>query len=241
MRSVGCAAAALICSLCLLPSTAARHVREYDSHDFYVLELPEDTDWRQAASHAHQLGAELVEQVGQLAGHWVLRAPKPVASSPLVNHAAAVDQTDPVLSRYARLRQKRALPSVLSLEKQVLRQRVKRVLTLDADNEHSLRSRPRQIDGVSDYIQAIVKRFSIRDPLFPKQWHLANDRINDNSINVTGVWAEGITGEGIKVAIVDDGLDSELPRTVRVIWLTPMCSVHSDDLADNFVSVTSAS
>jgi kexin len=46
--------------------------------------------------------------------------------------------------------------------------------------------------------------------------------MEENSINVTGVWDEGVFGKGVNVAIVDDGLD-----------------MHSDDLAANFVSTVS--
>ena len=38
-------------------------------------------------------------------------------------------------------------------------------------------------------------------------------------LNVTGLWSKGITGKGVHVGIIDDGLDME-----------------SDDLAENFVS-----
>ncbi|CAM9014873.1 unnamed protein product [Wickerhamomyces anomalus] len=51
--------------------------------------------------------------------------------------------------------------------------------------------------------------FGIEDPLFSKQWHLINPSFPGNDINVTGVWAQNITGEGVTAAIVDDGLDFE--------------------------------
>ncbi|GAA5841986.1 hypothetical protein JCM11251_001437 [Rhodosporidiobolus azoricus] len=66
-------------------------------------------------------------------------------------------------------------------------------------------------------IQQMASQFGILDPLWPKQWHLVNDKMKENSINVTGVWDQGIVGKGVNVAIVDDGLD-----------------MHSDDLAANF-------
>ncbi|PVV03166.1 hypothetical protein BB560_002370 [Smittium megazygosporum] len=47
----------------------------------------------------------------------------------------------------------------------------------------------------------------IKDPEFPKQWHLLNSENPGNDINVTGVWEEGITGQGVVVALIDDGLD----------------------------------
>jgi subtilisin family serine protease len=64
----------------------------------------------------------------------------------------------------------------------------------------------------------MASKFKIFDPLWSKQWHLVNGVMPENSINVTGVWEQGIVGKGVNVAIVDDGLD-----------------MHSDDLAANFV------
>ncbi|EDO15419.1 hypothetical protein Kpol_1015p8, partial [Vanderwaltozyma polyspora DSM 70294] len=57
----------------------------------------------------------------------------------------------------------------------------------------------------------------IKDPLFERQWHLINPSFPGHDVNVTGLWYEGITGKGVVVAIVDDGLDYE-----------------SEDLKDNF-------
>ena len=42
------------------------------------------------------------------------------------------------------------------------------------------------------------------DPLYGCQWYLSNRSGPD--INVESVWAEGITGEGVNVAVVDDGM-----------------------------------
>ncbi|KAJ1968398.1 pheromone processing endoprotease, partial [Dimargaris xerosporica] len=53
----------------------------------------------------------------------------------------------------------------------------------------------------------IEQYLDIQDPLFPEQWHLRNRERKDRDMNVTGVWREGITGEGVRVGMVDDGLD----------------------------------
>lgn len=65
----------------------------------------------------------------------------------------------------------------------------------------------------------LAEKHKIHDPLFPEQWHLANDIKTGNDLNVSGVWEQGITGTGINVALIDDGLD-----------------LHSPDLKENFVS-----
>ena len=45
----------------------------------------------------------------------------------------------------------------------------------------------------------------LNDPLYGCQWHLDNP--NDWDINVEDVWAEGITGAGVNIAVVDNGMD----------------------------------
>ena len=45
----------------------------------------------------------------------------------------------------------------------------------------------------------------INDSLYGCQWHLNNRRGED--INVEAVWEEGITGKGVNVVVVDDGMD----------------------------------
>ena len=44
------------------------------------------------------------------------------------------------------------------------------------------------------------------DPLYGCQWHLRNQEQGGEDINVETVWAEGINGEGINIAVVDDGM-----------------------------------
>ncbi|KAJ2806020.1 pheromone processing endoprotease [Coemansia guatemalensis] len=58
---------------------------------------------------------------------------------------------------------------------------------------------------------------NIADPLYGKQWHLVNTQEIGHDINVTGVWHQGVTGAGVTVALIDDGLD-----------------YSSDDLLENF-------
>lgn len=240
--------------------------RDYDNFSYYVLELEDGSSLDEAASTAELLGAELVEQVGELRDHWLLRAAFGATihkRSSGSSAAEVVSERDHVLERYASLltsrqtellgarsgtaihrdstaqdrvdlgdrvvhasTRRRSASSIISLERQELRKRVKRQLppspadpflnerTTQRQQQNARPGQPPADQGqggivVSQYLRDIASRFGIEDPLFPKQWHLANDQMQDNSINVTGVWEQGVTGNGIRVAIVDDGLDSE--------------------------------
>jgi subtilisin family serine protease len=55
------------------------------------------------------------------------------------------------------------------------------------------------------------------DPLLPNQWHIQNTGQNafsttppvaGNDMNVTGAWTAGYSGKGIKVGVVDSGLEA---------------------------------
>ena len=43
------------------------------------------------------------------------------------------------------------------------------------------------------------------DPYFPEQWHLADGGGED--VDATPAWAQGVRGEGVKVVVVDEGVD----------------------------------
>ncbi|XP_074536541.1 proprotein convertase subtilisin/kexin type 7 [Halichoeres trimaculatus] len=51
------------------------------------------------------------------------------------------------------------------------------------------------------------RSMAFNDPHYPKQWHLHNDLNKGLDINVTGVWERNITGQGVTVVVVDDGVE----------------------------------
>lgn len=70
------------------------------------------------------------------------------------------------------------------------------------------------LSGISSSVSPIT--IVNTDPLFPYQWHIKNVGasafsstfpVAGNDMNVTGAWAAGYTGRGIKVAVVDSGLE----------------------------------
>lgn len=58
-------------------------------------------------------------------------------------------------------------------------------------------------------VERVKNTLNITDPIFNQQWHLMNTNYPGNDLNITNLWFENITGNGIVVAIVDDGLDYE--------------------------------
>jgi len=64
------------------------------------------------------------------------------------------------------------------------------------------------------------------DPLFPNQWHLINSGQSGGTpgedVDILPVWEDGLSGEGIVIGIVDDGLQHDHP-----------------DLSENYISAFS--
>ncbi|XP_041373167.1 proprotein convertase subtilisin/kexin type 7-like [Gigantopelta aegis] len=86
------------------------------------------------------------------------------------------------------------------------------------------------VEWFSPYVVRSRQKRSLhfQDPFFPRQWHLRNRASSGMDINVTGVWEHNVTGVGVTVAVVDDGLE----------WTNP--DLHSNynykgswDLNDN--------
>ncbi|XP_033107771.1 proprotein convertase subtilisin/kexin type 7-like [Anneissia japonica] len=61
--------------------------------------------------------------------------------------------------------------------------------------------------------QAIRKRTKreFHDPGYVRQWHLHNHRYPEMDINVTKLWEYNITGIGVVIAVIDDGLEWSNP------------------------------
>lgn len=84
----------------------------------------------------------------------------------------------------------KSIPGILWYEQQVLRERVSK--------NHS-------------------EPPSFTDPLFSSQWHLYSDHLDSNTgssqvdLNLTSLWAEDYLGQGIQIAVVDDGIEYTHP------------------------------
>lgn len=242
--------------LCLSSTSSAHNAvfgprpvkREYDTHHYYALEIRSTHNHIDPREAANALGVELVDRVGELADHWLVRSEKPISidSTTSVQKRSHLSiSEDPVLQRWSLLSRAAATPSlarrasiedhhlhaaraIRSIERQELRQRYKRDKIISPwDTPHlfpQVRD-PIPVPGPNPYPEPlpappkipsgkIVKAketFSINDPIFPDQWHLINEKKENWDLNVTGVWAQGVTGKGVNVCLIDDGVDHKSP------------------------------
>ncbi|KAF6755696.1 peptidase S8/S53 domain-containing protein [Ephemerocybe angulata] len=173
--------------------------REYDTHSYYVVEHNSQTGVS-IDDVAKSIGVEIVEPLGELDDHWVVRTP---TSGDLEARGF-----DPVIDAYHSLRDaalsddrlqarseedvefsKRLYHSIAFLERQEL--------------QHLEKRAPPPIHPPPK-AAVVKKQFHIDDPMFPKQWHIVNDEYPEHMMNVTGLWAEGITGKGVLAGLIDD-------------------------------------
>lgn len=75
------------------------------------------------------------------------------------------------------------------------------------------------VEGVSPVLaRPRVLRALPSDPFFPRQWHLQNNGQSGGTkgadLRVVGPWAAGLTGRGIRIGFVDDGVESVHPDLV---------------------------
>ncbi|KAJ7583085.1 peptidase S8/S53 domain-containing protein [Mycena floridula] len=172
--------------------------RFYDSHNYYVLE--HNPLGISLADIVSALNVELVDRVGELQDHWLVRVAKPL------DLATRAEPSDPVLERFQQLR------SIAQSSDQLLSRDLKARDIVDSVKliarqypRQRIRRAPPPI--TPDATRGVAERFGIQDPMFPKQWHLVNTEFPEHMMNVTGVWEMGYTGKGVISSLVDDGLD----------------------------------
>ncbi|KAK9728510.1 pheromone processing endoprotease, variant 2 [Basidiobolus ranarum] len=76
---------------------------------------------------------------------------------------------------------------------------------------------PPQKNHTDSQVHQVFDIAELKDPGFPKQWHLHNEDNVGNDLNILKVWQQGIFGNNVVVALLDDGLD-----------------MNSEDLKDNY-------
>ena len=199
----------------------------YDTHNYYVLAHNSQLDSSSGASLADvtaALGVELVEQVGELQDHWLVRQSKPEGD------IVARDGTDQVFKALEMLKAQAQAPHIARSEDSYLARRV--LSSVDYLSLQFLRLRvkrapPPPINQNISASRAMAERFGFRDPKFPEQWHIVNDDYPEHMMNVSGVWEMGFKGQGIISSLVDDGLDYESEDLSANFVRAPFFLVHS--------------
>ncbi|KZS90018.1 hypothetical protein SISNIDRAFT_458352 [Sistotremastrum niveocremeum HHB9708] len=190
--------ATLAFSLCLAlasASAAQLHPWSYSTHDYFVLEH-DPSHGMTPSTCASELGLELVHPLGELPDHWVTRRAKTESAATIPESPWGILQNHQ--SRRSHAFNARLLSSIKSLEQHSPRRLHKR-------DDIVLRGIPPPAPYSS--VRAVADRFGIEDPLFSEQWHLVNEEDYQHTLNVLPVWERGITGAGVIVALIDDGLD----------------------------------
>lgn len=220
-------------ALACLSTAAGLHPRNHDTHDYYALHLQPQSSPQKVA---FALGLDYEGKLGELPDHHTFSSPRHR------RHGA-----DDILEDLRRKRRKRGLAGngvldgVLWSQKQKAKRRMekrsilpplpnrgeKSTGTAAEDNKPGNAAtapgapvKPEQPVANPEAVAAredLTKKLSIEDPIFDEQWHLFNTMQLGHDINVTGVWQQGITGEGATAVMVDDGID-----------------MYSDDLKDNY-------
>lgn len=163
--------------------SAFSYTRDYEKRDYYAIHVDHEEDLQPALE---SLGARLEHPFGTLDGHYLISTRK---------------------GRQPRLR--RRSQRVKFIEEQIPRQRHKRDVVPRSEKAsivHDVRDE-QQLEDLQVLMSRVQDALEIRDPMFSDQWHLFNLRDRGYDINVTGVWAQGITGQNTVVALVDDGID----------------------------------
>lgn len=204
---------------------------------------------------AEVLGIELVERVGELQDYWLMRTPQQShvrrnGHDPVVARWKQLRADDGLVPRCAGcIAPGCAARAVPSLEFQTLRQRHKRSVIYDPvhmrDEYPELRPPIRvTAEWMADAPAEIARRaptpllqnnatehfasrFHISDPIFYQQWHIANAETPGNDLNLTQPWAQNVSGRGVTVSLIDDGVDMHHPDLVAAF--NPKASYDFND------------
>lgn len=176
-----------------------RKKRDFESANYYVLQLdPMASSCQEIAEKVWKSNEIIVESIGingLLLDHCTVKVPKSVSSS---------------LLRKREL--ENAHPGIIWSEIQTP---VKRLFKRDPLPPPPPPSPPPTNGTIATHplskIERVRNALDLKDPGFEKQWHLLNTASPGFDLNVTGVWEQGITGTGVTVGFIDDGIDHENP------------------------------
>ncbi|KIX01678.1 uncharacterized protein Z518_09404 [Rhinocladiella mackenziei CBS 650.93] len=218
-------------SLLLLAGSVSAASRDYEKNDYFAIHLDAKYVPQEVA---RRLGAQYEGQVGELPHHYTFSCPKNSCQD-LEDSLQELKRRkkrkrcglDPRDAQFSKREINVDLEGVLWSDKQRLRHRhVKRIppppfsvsrAGQGADDAKSDQETDQAQQEALQRLNSIAEALEIKDPIFKEQWHLFNPLQLGQDLNVTGVWLDGVTGNGTISAVIDDGLD-----------------MHSNDLKANY-------
>ncbi|XP_067458445.1 neuroendocrine convertase 1-like [Thunnus thynnus] len=200
---------------CLLQGTLATTEghRGTNRHVFYAVEM--DGGIKAARALAEQHGLEFIQRVGSLKCLFTLKDSRgrPDRAS-FENRLATTAGVHWVQRQHSHYRDKRAP-----------------VTRLDHTSTHSSQRRESATDRQPEENKS-DQSLTFNDPLWPMQWELfAQDQFDSDGfdLNVMPVWRNNITGNGVVVTIIDDGIDhtnKDLKKNFEALASFDLCASH---------------
>ncbi|XP_055759371.1 PC3-like endoprotease variant B [Salvelinus fontinalis] len=183
-----------VCCLLQWPLATTGRQPGIKHHFFYAVEM--DGGTRAAQALAEQHGLQFISRIGNLEGHFTLRdSRRRPDRAALVNTLAERAGVRWVQRQQTHYRDKRAVIRGLEPHHKLQQQ------------QSELPSRRQDTLKTEDQLSHSL---TFNDPLWPMQWELFNHGQYSAShfdLNVMPVWSRNITGNGVVVSIVDDGVD----------------------------------
>ncbi|XP_039974572.1 furin-like protease kpc-1 [Xiphias gladius] len=181
---------------------------------FYAVHM--DGGIRSARALAEQHGLEFIQRVGSLEGMYNLRDSRWRSDRATFENRLAT------------------AAGVHWLQRQHSHYREKRVPVkgLDHSTAHSSQRREYATDRQPEENKS-DQSLTFNDPLWPMQWELfAQGEYNSSGfdLNVMPVWSKNITGNGVVVSIIDDGVDhtnKDLRKNFEALASFDLCASHS--------------
>ncbi|ODQ52302.1 hypothetical protein SAICODRAFT_58465 [Saitoella complicata NRRL Y-17804] len=166
--------------------------RDYEGREYYALQLSEGMRPETVES---EYDLRFEGPIGALEDHYLFST----------SEYEPIERRDELHTLRKRRLEKRSTVEhdILWMERQKpgSKRLVKRSLPVEERQTFDLTGSPKE------RFEIVKHALGIQDPIFKDQWHILNTVQEGHDLNVTGVWAQGITGHNVTTAIVDDGLD----------------------------------
>ncbi|XP_036395461.1 PC3-like endoprotease variant B [Megalops cyprinoides] len=186
-----------VCYMLQWQLAATGEQRDAEVQVFYAVEMEGGTTAARALAEKH--GLQFISRVGNLESIYTLRAFKGQADRHNLESQLSVRTGVKWVQRQqAQYRDKRA--SIRELDRRIHQEMLA-----------PWHGNPSDIKDVLDTERGESELLHFNDPLWPLQWELLNrgqfSSPKGFDLNVMSVWRRNITGRGVVVTIVDDGID----------------------------------